>query len=564
MSMQDVSTTIVGMFQDRVSRDARKTALYVRRGGCYTPRSWSEVAEDAGRGAVALRQLGVAPGDRVALVSPNRPEWALADLAIHLAGGVSVPIHASLSCTQIEFQITDCDAKALILSGPEQVEKLAPLARRWPRERAVIVFGDGHETSDFELRRWSHLLGSVDVLDADRALNQAAQRARGDDLATILYTSGTTGEPKGVMLTQHNLASNAQTCAKVLGHRSDDLRLTWLPLSHIFARTCDLYTWIAAGCQWALADSPETVLHNCAEIKPTLLNGVPYFFEKVQRALVAEGLERTEGSLRARFGGRLRSCIGGGAPVPEHVIAFYEQQGIRLLQGYGLTETSPVIAVETGAERRLGSVGRPIPEVEVRIAPDGEILTRGPHVMRGYWNRPEETSRAIVEGWFHTGDLGTLDSDGFLKITGRKKELIVTSGGKNVAPAFLESLIKSDPLVAQVMVVGDRQAFLAALVVPDFGVLAQTLAREGIEPIEPARAVYDARVVELFQRRIAELLKDVSRYEQIGQITLLAKPFSVEAGELTPTLKLRRNVIATRYAATIDAMYARQKHDPAC
>ena len=298
---------------------------------------------------------------------------------------------------------------------------------------------------------------------------------RPDDLATILYTSGTTGEPKGVMLSQRNLASNAVASVEAFGSRSEDLRLTWLPLSHIFARTCDLYTWLVTGCRLALAESPEAVIATCHQLQPTLINGVPYFYEKVQRRFTEAGLADKPGELVKLFGGRMRLCVSGGAALPPHVARFYEAQGLRLLQGYGLTETSPVIATESEKAHKLGTVGRAVPGVEVRISAEGEIQTRGPHVMLGYWHDPKSTAATIEDGWLRTGDLGQLDAEGFLQITGRKKELIVTAGGKNIAPAYLEGLLIEDPLIQQAVVIGDGRNFLTALIVPDYEALRTEL-----------------------------------------------------------------------------------------
>ncbi len=550
-------STVVSLLRDRVFADARQTAALVRRAGAFVPLPWAQVAEDVGRTAIALQRLGVERGDRVVLLSPNRYEWIACDLGIQVAGGVHVPVHASLSAAQIEYQILDSGAKVVILSGPEQAEKLAPLSREWGADLRVWTFDDCPERWErHELRRWRDAISAVDVLEVDPMLNRAADSIGPQELATILYTSGTTGEPKGVMLSQQNLACNAVSSLCAFGQQARDLRLSWLPWSHIFARTCDLYTWLACGGELAIAESPESALENCRQVHPTLLNGVPYFFEKVQRGLMERGLSHTSGALAAAFGGRLRSAISGGAPLSEHVATFYHERGIHLLQGYGMTESSPVITTETGDAHRLGTVGRAIPDVEIRIAADGEIVTRGPHVMLGYWKRPEATHETIRDGWLHTGDVGEIDAEGFLKITGRKKELIVTAGGKNIAPAYLESLLKSDPLIAQAVVIGDRRSFLSALIVPDFAALEQALAQQAIVP-QTLNKLDDPAVRKLYADRIAAALEDVSRYEQIGNFTLLPRALSTAAGELTLTLKLRRGEIARLYAAEIEAMYAK-------
>jgi long-chain acyl-CoA synthetase len=376
-----------------------------------------------------------------------------------------------------------------------------------------------------------------------------------DDLATILYTSGTTGEPKGVMLSHRNLVSNAVATLEAFSMQADDLRLTWLPLSHIFARTCDLYGWIAAGSQLALAESRDTVLANCAELRPTLMNGVPYFFDKVRRVLCDKGLADVPGKLAETFGGRIRFLCSGGAALPDHVARFYLDRGVKLAQGYGLTESSPVISLSTETAFKVGTVGRAAPGVEIQIAGDGEVLCRGPNVMLGYWNKPQETAETIRDGWLHTGDLGELDLDGYLKITGRKKELIVTAGGKNVAPVLLESLLTEDPLIAQAIVIGDGRNYLTALIVPNFETLKHELSARGEQYTFPAEWLDKPLVRELFAERVKQRLEGLSSFEQVHKFTLLERPFAPESGELTPTLKLRRGVILERNGDLIEAMY---------
>jgi long-chain acyl-CoA synthetase len=559
-SHQDTAT-IVKLFADRVAADAAKTALHVRRGPEFITLTWSEIGSDVRRTAAALVELGVQPGDRVILVSPNRYEWIVCDMAIQMAQAVHVPVHASLAGAQIAYQILDSGAKLLLLSGPEQVEKLQPLVPQLPGDLKVVTFDACPEAWEhFTFRRWGELVAATDEAEGERVVERAVAAITPDSLATILYTSGTTGEPKGVMLSQRNLASNALASIEAFGLEPGDLRLTWLPLSHIFARTCDLYTWIAAGYRLALADAPESVVANCEELKPTLMNGVPYFFEKVQRRVVESGMADQPGMLSGLFGGKIRALISGGAALPDHVAEFYNQRGVKLLQGYGLTETSPVITTGTDRVSRLGTVGRPIPGAEVKISADGEVLTRGPHVMLGYWKNPQATSEVLRDGWLYTGDFGEIDADGFLRITGRKKELIVTAGGKNISPANLEALLTADPLIQQALVIGDGRNYLTALLVPQPEALRIALNEEGIDlwssgESVPAAALVDPRVRRLFAQRIEQRLAGVSRYEQVRNFTLLDRGFSAQRGELTPTLKLRRQVILNNFAEIIEAMY---------
>ncbi|HQU44310.1 MAG TPA: AMP-binding protein, partial [Pirellulales bacterium] len=350
------------------------------------------------------------------------------------------------------------------------------------------------------------------------------------------------------------LASNALGTLEAFGQSADDLRLGWLPLSHIFARTCDLYTWIAAGGRLALAESNEAVIGHCQELHPTLINGVPYFYEKVQRFLVDKGLADAPGALAGAFGGKLRAACSGGAALPDHVARFYNERGVFLSQGYGLTESSPVITAGAPGAMKIGTAGRPIPGVEVKIAADGEILSRGPHVMLGYWNQPAATAEALRDGWLHTGDLGEIDGDGYLKITGRKKELIVTAAGKKAVPNHLESLLKADPLIEQAVVIGDGRSFLTALIVPNREALAAELERMG-NTVPLDQVTHDPQVRKMYARCIRERLSSVSQYEQIGKFALLDRPLSIERGELTLTLKLRREAIYSNFADVIEELY---------
>lgn len=559
MSADWSDTTIVRLFAERAARDAARPALRFRRGGEWQTLRWSEVADDARRMAAVLAALGVSPGDRVAQFSPNRYEWIMADLAIQLARAVHVPIHASLAAPQVFEQIADSGARIALLAGPDQAGSLLAAhhahADQLPPDVRFVSYEPCPPNAGIEIDCLRDLLVHADEPTADRLTREAQDCVIPDDLATILYTSGTTGEPKGVMLSQRNLASNAQGTLAAFGKQADDLRLAWLPMSHIFARTCDVYTWLAGGGELALADSPEAVIGNASELHPTLINGVPYFFEKVQRYLVDRGLADQPGVLAAAFGGRLRAACSGGAPLPDHVAAFYNERGVYLGQGYGLTESSPVISAATPAAMKIGTAGRPIPGVEVKIAADGEILTRGPHVMMGYWHKPQATAEVLRDGWLATGDLGELDADGYLKITGRKKELIVTSAGKNIAPAHLESLLNSDPLIEQAVVIGDRRSYLVALIVPNREALAAHWRQRGAEPPATEAMLADPEVLALYTERINQRLSGVSYYEQVRKCALLDRPLSPERGEMTLTLKLRREVIQKNFADVIERLY---------
>jgi long-chain acyl-CoA synthetase len=560
--MMLTADTIVELLCRRIDASASAPALAAKRrssgepGGRYAWATWNEVAADVSQAVAALVSLGVQPGDRVVQISENRYEWIIVDLALHMAGAVHVPIHPTLSGPQIAWQIRHCGARVALLSGPHQAAKLAALGDDCPAGLRWVSY----DACDDQLA--GSPVKSLDQIKTDADLNRgieaacaARTAARPSDLATILYTSGTTGEPKGVMLTQGNLASNACATIEAFGYVPDQLRINFLPLSHIFARTCDLYCWLVEGSRLALAESRETIIADCQAVHPTCLNGVPYFFDKVYRGLCAAGTQDVPGALKAALGGAIEKCCAGGAALPDYLYDYYHTQGLPLLQGYGLTESSPVITISTLAHHRRGSCGRAIPGVEVRIAEDGEILTRGPHVMAGYYRSEAASAEVLHGGWLATGDLGRLDDEGFLYITGRKKEILVTLGGKNIAPVYLESLLTEDPLIAQALIVGDGQPFLTALIVPNFDVFKFQLQERGLGALPLAEALVHPEVAAMFRARIDRRLAAVSPHEQVGKFTLLARPFTIDAGELTPKLSLRRHEIAAHYAAKIEAMY---------
>jgi long-chain acyl-CoA synthetase len=510
------------------------------------------------RVAVVLRRLGVEPGDRVVQVSPNRYEWILVDLAVHLVRGVHVALHATLAGPQILWQIRDCGARLVFLAGAEQAVKLTAIDSAFDGLKLVSYDTIENLSGTPSVQRLSELLAGIDGDDrAAIALQTAAEaQTTPECLATILYTSGTTGEPKGVMLSHGNLASNARASSGVFEQLPDDLRLCWLPLSHIFARTSDLYSWLVSRSQLALAESREQIIASCRALHPTILTGVPYFFDKLRRHLLAQPDGESPGRLTEMLGGRIRFCCSGGAALPNATAEFFWRHGVPLVQGYGLTESSPVITVSHPQANRVGAVGRAIPGVEIRIADDGEILTHGPHVMQGYWHRPQETAATIPDGWLRTGDLGRIDDDGYLWITGRKKELIVTAGGKNIAPVYLESLLAEEPLISQVAVLGEGRNYLSALIVPNAEALRAEIIRQRIPVRSAAEALVHPDVLSLYRRRIDERLAAAAQCEQIGRFALLDRAFTIEQGELTPTLKLRRGVIQEHFSDRIEKLYA--------
>ncbi len=486
----------------------------------------------------------------------NSLDWLLADMAILTAGAVNVSPHAPLTARQIHYQLLDADVCWAFVSNGAQLDKLRSLRGELPALREIVVFDPG--AADGDALSWEAFLQrgreALPRLASELAWRESVLRA--DDLATVMYTSGTTGNPKGVMLTHGNLVSNALACLALQPHAPDDVVLSWLPYTHIYARTVDHYTCLAAGTTLALAESAEKLVDNLAEVQPTHMAAVPRFYEKVLTAVASADPAETGKRLRRIFGPRIDWISSGGAPLPTPIAEAYHAAGLKLLQGYGLTETSPVISFNTKAHNKLGTVGRPVPGVEVRIASDGEVLTRGPHVMKGYWKNPEATADTIRDGWFHTGDLGSVDADGFLSITGRKKELMVLSNGKKVVPSHIEGLLASDACIDQVVVCGEGRNFLTALLVPHWANVRDALAGEGIKlEGEPDRWTRHPSVVDLLTRRCQTALAELSRMEQIKKFVVLSRPFTIENDELTVSLKLRRNVVMKHHAERLEEMY---------
>jgi long-chain acyl-CoA synthetase len=504
-----------------------------------------------------------------------------------------VPIYSTLLPEGAAYVVRDSGAKIVVVEGDGRLEGLLARRDEMPAVERFVAYGCRQRAGVEELEAAIAAGAGVDGADFERWLD----RARPDDLATLIYTSGTTGDPKGVMLTHGNLCSNVATCREILPMRREWTALSFLPLAHSLERTVD-YVYFASGVAIAYAESVQTVAQNLLEVRPQVFASVPRVYEKV-RAKVLENVEAAGGlkkrlfdwalatgtralprrlafeepgfavrladrlvfaKIRARLGGRFEYAISGGAPLGKDLAEFFWAAGIPLLEGYGLTETSPVIAVNTPQAVRLGTVGKPIPGVEVRIAADGEILARGPNIMRGYFGNPQATAEVLdAEGWFKTGDIGELDADGFLSITDRKKELIVNAYGKNIAPAPIENHLKAGRWIAQAVVIGDRRPFLVALLVPNFEALAPWLAERGIAG-EPGDWIEDERVRDLFRSEVERVNARLQRYEQVRAFELLPRELTLEAGEMTPTMKVKRRVIHQRYREALDRLYA--GHDP--
>ncbi len=522
-------STVSEALRNAAARRANERALGYIRDGQLHWRTWQEVFDEASRLAELLRGLGLEPGDRVAQVSENRYEWIVTDLAIHLAGLVHVPIHVTLSPEQIAEQIVDSGSRLVFVSKHDLLNQLTV---HLPPEIVCSV----HEEHD------THEIGAGLELQKQLPPAPRPQPPAPASLATILYTTGTTGRPRGVMLTHDNLATNAAAVVEAFDRGQDDTRLCVLPLSHIYARTCDLYSWVFNGSRLVLAEGRETLARDLQIAKPHAINAVPFLYQRIaDRIREAGGDERT--ALRNFFGSRADMLNCGGAPLAPEVEAWYADHGMPILIGYGLTETSPVVSISTQQAHRCGAVGKLLRDVEVRIADDGEILVRGPNVMHGLWRNEEATNEMIIDGWFHTGDLGSLDSDGFLFIRGRKKELIVLSTGKKVVPTRVELLLATSPLIEQAAVFGDGQCGLVALLVP---------SANGASTGESNEAKL-AR----FQAEVNRCLASAAHEEQVHYFHVIDRPFAIEHGEMTGKLSLRRTVIAQNFAKELAALAAR-------
>jgi long-chain acyl-CoA synthetase len=535
-----------------------QVAVRFKRDGRYQDLTWSDYRADALACAAALAEAGVQPGDRVGLLGENRVEWLLADLGILTAGAVTVSPHASLSARQVHFQMRDAGVRWLFVSTAAQLDKVRQVRHELPALEGVVVFDAS--AADSDAASWDDFLGrgrhALARLAPELADREAALRP--EDLATIMYTSGTTGDPKGVMLTHGNILSNAAACLESEPLRPGDVNLAWLPLSHIYGRTVDFYERLVGGATIALAESPETVVANLAEVQPTHLSCVPRFYEKLLAAIGSPDPAVTAAKLRAVFGPRMRFLGSGGAPLPAAIEKTLLDAGLPILPGYGLTESSPVITFNLTTRNRPYTVGVALPGVEVKIAPDGEVLSRGPHIMPGYWNNPEATAEAVRDGWLYTGDLGSLDADGFLTITGRKKELMVLSNGKKVVPPHIEGLLVADECIDQAVVCGEGRHYLTALLVPHWDNLRRAVADGGLSTAgcdsEDDLCKHPA-VREVLRKRVDRRLADVAGYEQVKKFVVLPRPFTVAADELTVSLKLRRNVVLAKYQAELESLY---------
>jgi long-chain acyl-CoA synthetase len=589
--------SLVELFEATVARQPSAIATREKKGGRWIETSWAEVARRVRDVADGLASLGVKKGERVALLGETTLDWNVGDLAVMSAGAVSVPIYQSLKASDVAYILEDSGASWVLVDGDVQAAKIREVKDRLPALQGVVRFA-GAPASPYE-----RTLQDVERAGAEwRRANEGAHAARVaalslDEPACFLYTSGTTGNPKGVVLTHANWVYEAESVDQIALLVRDEVLLMFLPMAHSFAKVVQA-AWLKLGFAMAFCESVERIVDNAGEVKPTVMPAVPRIFEKAYNTVISKGLatpglkgrlfrwalesldawslakERGEdprpslglrvgqrlvfpklgATLAQRFGGRIRFFVSGGAPLSPKIAWFFQAVGLTILEGYGLTETSAGTCVNRPGRNRIGTVGPPMPGTDIRIAPDGEILIRGGGVMKGYWQKPAETAEVLVDGWFATGDIGELDEAGSLRITDRKKDIIVTAGGKNVAPQNLEGDLKTDPLVSQVMVHGDKRKFLSALVTLNEEAARKWLADQSLPaegPLHENRAIR-ARLQATFDALNARQ----ASYSTVKRFAVLERDFTIDSGELTPTLKVKRKVVTQRYRAILDGFYA--------
>jgi long-chain acyl-CoA synthetase len=588
--------TLAELFTAQAERLGDRAFLREKTGKVWRDHSWNDIADEAARLRAGLLGLGLEPGDRIAILSENCPRWVVVDQAALGMGAVVVPLYTTAGVEETRHILADSAVSLVAVNGDAAVTKILEMAADLPDLQGVIQMTPSQGAPPSYGRRGKLRIFTFSQMTAHPA--QAPMEGSREDLATLIYTSGTTGPSKGAMLTHGNLLANSESSQAALDLNEQDMTLSFLPIAHSFERSAGYYTVMLAGGTITYAEGLGQIAQNLLEVNPTIVLTVPRVLEAVyarvmrtveagsgvRRALFNAALAtgahaasyRHEGRtvpvrlaapmalfrnavfarIRAIFGNRLRYLISGGAPLPRHIFRFLAAAEVPIVEGYGLTEASPVVSVNLHGHTRMGTVGRAIRDVEVRTAPDGELLVRGPNVMAGYYKLEAETREAIdADGWLHTGDIARIDNDGYITITDRKKEIIVLSGGKNVSPANLENRLNSDPAIAQACVIGDRRKHLAALLVPDFEYLATqpTFKLTAMRP--PEQAVADPALRAFYHARIHELNKGLSDVESIVAFTLLARPFNQDNGELTPTLKLRRKVIIEHYRDVIESLY---------
>lgn len=580
-------------------KKATKDLMYRKVDGKYQGISYSEFKMQTENFAFGLAALGTLKNDKIAIISENRPEWVYSDMAILGLGAINVPIYPSLTAESIEFILNNSESKGVIISTKFQLNKILKIKHNLRYLKFVVVL---NETDTAHEEKFIYTFGEVQDLgktlkSTDPGLFKKRMAVvKENELCTIIYTSGTTGEPKGVMLTHNNIMSNVRSALENYPIDHTDVFLSFLPLCHIFERMGGYYTGFSSGAEVYFAESIEAVGQNMIEAHPTIMTAVPRLFERINSKIIKNvdsqptkkqkifywamevGVKfheaRRKGSipvglklkhrladklvfskLREKTGGKLRFFISGGAALPMYLGKFFEAVGLKIIEGYGLTESSPVITANKVDDYKFGTVGKPFPGVEVKIASDGEILARGPNIMQGYYKNKKETDEVLRDGWLHTGDIGVFDADGFLMITDRKKHLFKTSTGKYIAPTPIENLFLSSKYIDQFVLIGDRRMFLSALIVPDFEAIKEyadshKIKYDTVEELMETKEVHD-----LFDKDISQFQKKLANFERVRRFKLLTKPFTIETGEITPSMKIKRKVVEDQYSHLIEEMY---------
>lgn len=587
--------SIVHLFFEACEKFDKSNAVQMKINGQYKPYSHKFFRQKVTHFGRGLMELGLNPGEKVAIFSETRFEWAVADLGIMGAGGIVVPVYQTLTGEQAAYILNHSGAMGVVCSSQALVDELMTVKDELKQIRFIIRMDAGETSDDVLLMSEVEQKGLAE--DNESEFNRRWQEKKPEDMMTIIYTSGTTGHPKGVVLTHGNVLSNINSCMDVMPCTEEDTCLSHLPLSHILERMAGYYLMIHNGVSIAYAEDIKTVAQNLMEIKPTVMISVPRLFEKIYAKVMANAsagswvkkkiffwalgvgkkalpylnnrkplpsmLQKKYNladklvfsKIREKTGGQLKYLVSGGAPLAKEIAEMFLGVGLVMLEGYGLTETSPVLCINRPEKNKPGTVGPPVPDVELKIAADGEILAKGPNVMQGYYENPEATSKAIIDGWFHTGDIGVLDEDGYLRITDRKKDLIVTSGGKNIAPQPLESALKLSPLIEQAVVIGDKHNFISALLAPPWETVEEWAGARGWDT-DPIKLSMDPKFHAAVEKEVARQLEDFAHYEKVKKFVILPELLSIEGGELTPSMKVKRKVVNEKYAAQIDSIYA--------
>jgi long-chain acyl-CoA synthetase len=587
--------TLSQLFLNSVRSYPKDGFLLVKKQGAYAPISTGAFGDAVKFLGLGLRALGLSKGDKLIILSENRPEWTITDFACLCNGGITVPIYTTLVPEQVKYIINDSDAKIVVYSNPDQWKKIDEIKAELPQVKHFITFESEAPPGVMTYREILSQGEAVAKAQPD-LFERLALSIKPEDEASIVYTSGTTGVPKGVILTHSNFISNVKTAASLLDFSDKDTVLSFCPLSHVMERMVT-FAYIYRGCTIGYAESLETVAANLLEVRPHIMVGVPRVFEKIYSRVMDNILKSSSlkrkiffwavkigkaygtrtlnkqpiggflqfkrnlahklvfSKILERTGGRVRFFVSGAAPLSKDIAEFFYAMGMVILEGYGLTETSPVIAVNVLENPKFGTVGKPIPGIEVKIAPDGEILTRGPHVMKGYYKKETETQEVFEGDWLKTGDIGQLDEEGFLMITDRKKDLIVTAGGKNVAPQAIENVLKTNPYISNAVAIGDRRRFISALIVPNFEKLEEYAKFNNVAYASRAELVKNEQVVNFLKSEIDRATPNLASFERIKKIAVLDRDFEIEKGELTPTQKVKRNVVEKKYKDLLDMLY---------